>query len=369
MKLGIYTMAFAFSLLALLLFAASCKQPQTPTTTHVKPLPKGRKVTVSPEKPELLRSEKVGDDTRYVVSYEGQEFHIVAGEKGIFGIKIPAPADTKLWSSLWLDFYPVSPRQRIHKPEELSTQAISYDYVPEEYRSLVQKANNLAGILTEQRPQVGDSAKSPRGARLKLKGLDLQPVAANELSIFRHTNNLLVIVNEPFPMKTLSGEFNETGEMRFREGLSELGYTPDASWARMKMGIRLFDVGLMAIKKSDGGIDCYLEFRKLNDDHHDLVALIKDEGGLLNITRFDPVAPGKEKSIDNEYRMVAGMLLTVLDNQLFDPPAEFKTELTAALMMINQKDAANTFALKKERSGGIEDILYMLGKPQEAAAK
>ncbi len=130
MKLGIYTLALAASLLAQLLCAASCKQQQPSSTTHVKPLPKGGQVSVVSEKPELLRSEKVGDDNRYVVAFEGQEFHIVAGEKGIFGIKIPAPAEAQRWTSLWLDFYPVYPRQRNHQVDELSAQTTSFDYVP-----------------------------------------------------------------------------------------------------------------------------------------------------------------------------------------------------------------------------------------------
>lgn len=367
MKLGIYMAALAALCLTLLLFAISCKQQQTSSSTIGKPLPKGGRVAVSPEKPELLRSEKVGDDTRYVVAFEGQEFHIVAGEKGIFGIKIPAPANTPRWTSLWLDFYPVYPRQREHKIADLSAKAVSFDYVSGDFRGFVQQASKLAGLIAPQKPQVDSAAISPRAARLKLKGLDLSPIAANELAILGHTGDILVVVNETFPMRPLPGKVKEVGDMRFSGGMSEMGFSPNASWSRLKMGIKLYDVGLLAIKQQNGGITCYLEFLKVRENYRDLVALIKYEGGLINITRFDPVTPGKEKLIEDEYRTIAGMLLTVLDNQLFDPPQEFKTDLVAALTAINQKGTAQTFALKTKRSGGIEDILYMLGKPQEEA--
>lgn len=369
MKLGIFMAALAALCLTLLLCASSCKQQQIPSTTRVKPLPKGGQASITSEKPELINSEKAGDDTRYKVSYEGQEFHIIAGEKGIFGVKIPAPANTQRWTSLWLDFYPVYPRQRSHQVEELTAQTATFDYVAADYRTYVQKASKLARIVAPQSPRVGNAAKAPRSAKLKLKGLDLPPIAANELAILGHTAEIVVVVNEEFPMRPLPGKIKDIGEMRFGGGLSEIGFCPDASWVRMKMGIKLYDVSLLAIKQLDGSIVCYLEFLKLRDNYKDLVALIKYEGGLINITRFDPVAPGKEKQLDEEYRMMSGMLLTVLDNQLFDPPQEYRKELIAALTAFNQKDTAHTFALKKEREGGIEDILYMLGKPQEAQAE
>lgn len=369
MRYGVFMAALAASCLTLLLCAASCKQQPPSSTTIVKPLPKGGQVTVTPGKPALLSSEKAGDDQRYVISYEDQEFHLIAGEKGIFGIKILAPPGTQQWSSLWLEFFPAYPRQRSHEIGDLSAQAATFDYVPESYRSRVVKARELANHVAPQRPQVGKAANSPRAANLKLKGLDLPPIAANELAIFGHTANLSVIVKQPLPARPLPANIKDIGELRFTGGVSEEGYTPEASWTRMKMSIKYYDVGLMAIKQRSGAIDCYLEFYKPRDNYKDLTVLLKFGGGMINITRFDPVAPGKEKEIDEDYRMIAGMLLTILDNQLFDPPAEFKTNLTTALLSISQKGVANTFSLKKERSGGIEDILNMLGKPQEEAAE
>ncbi len=118
----------------------------------------------------------------------------------------------------------------------------------------MQKASKLAGVVAPQSPQVGNAAKAPRAAKLKLKGLDLPPIAANELAILGHTGDILVVVNETFPMRPLPGKVKDVGDMRFGGGFSEMGFSPDASWVRMKMGIKLFDVSLLAIEKRDGGI-------------------------------------------------------------------------------------------------------------------
>ncbi len=356
--------ALVAALLALLLVAlASCKQQQPSSSGRVKPLPKVSEAVGSSVSPELLRAEKVGDDTRYVISYNGTEFCIVAGEKGIFGIKVVAPADAQRWTSLWLDFYPGIPRPRPHTIGEISTRNASLDYIAEDYRSYVFKAKELAAKLAPQDPQVGEAAKSPRAARLKLKGLDLPPVAANELAIFARTNNFMVRVNEIFPARSLPGKVEtlDGGEIRLSQGSSALGFSPNASWAHMKLGIKLYETNLLIIKR-DSGFECYLDFSKYRGSYVDLEAIIKFDSGLVGITRFDPVKPGDEKLIGDEYRRMSGMMLALLDSQLFEPPQELKRELLTALTAINQKDTAHSYAHMKERKGGVEDILLSLGR-------
>jgi hypothetical protein len=352
--------------IALAAFAlTSCNQDKAPTssTPHVLPLSKLHKAP-PPTKPTITKTEFVGeDDTRYFVNYQNTEFQIVGGEKGLFGIKVIAPDKSMPWESIWLDFLPQRPRPRAHTVEELSSGDPRLEYVPEEMRRFVVMARELALKAAPQEPQVGDAAANPRRYRMKISGLELPSKAANELAVMSRSDKPLVLANMKFPVRPLPGKVQDGGFLRFGNAISQLGFTPDASWARLRMGVRTYEMGILMLKRG-GRVTCYVDFYKLRDSFRDLEAVMSVDNGRISLQRYGVVKPGEEKIIPLEYRQDAGMVQVILDNQLYTPPTEFKDALLTALTLINTKETADTFAQMTERKGGIEDILANLGTSQ-----
>jgi hypothetical protein len=352
--------------IALAAFALnSCNQDKAPTssTPRVLPFSKLHKAP-PPTKPTITKTEFAGeDDTRYFVNYQNTEFQIVGGEKGLFGMKVIAPDKSMPWDSIWLDFFPQRSRPRTHTVDELSGGDPSQNYVSEDIRKYVLLARDLALKAAPQEPQVGDAAVNPRGSRLKISGLDLPAKAANELAIMARSDRSFVVVNMKFPVKPLSSKRQNPGFLQLDGALSQLGYTPDASWARLHASVKLYEMGVLMLKRG-GRITCYLDFYKRRDKYEDLEAVISVANGRINLQRYGLVKPGEEKTIPLEFRQDAGMVQAIIDNQFYDPPKEFKDALVTALLLINAREKADTFAQLAEPKGGIEDILSNLGTSQ-----
>ncbi len=365
-RLNLFICAIIPLALALAAFAfTSCNQDkaQTSNTPRVLPLSKLQKAP-PPGKPTITKTEKVGeDDTRYVVSYQNAEFQVVGGETGLFGIKVVTPDKNLPWDSIWLDFFPQRPRPRAHTIEELSGGDPRMEYVPEELRKYVLLARDLTSKAAPQEPQVGDAAANPRSYKMKIAGMKFPPKAANELAIMSRTDKTLVIANLKFPAKPLPGKVQEAGFLRFGDSLSQLGFSSDATWARLRMGVRAYDLGILMLKRG-GRVTCYLDFFKNRDAFKDLEAVISVDNGKINLQRYGQVKTGEEKIIPMEYREDAGFMLVLLDNQIYAPPTELKDALVTALTLINTKESADTFARLTVRAGGIEDILSNLGTSQ-----
>jgi hypothetical protein len=368
MKIGVFHVNRIAGWLAAAAFMAiclSCVQNDKPSSSvpHTKPFSKMQKAP-PPEKPTVMKTEPAGEDMRYVIRYQNTEFQIVAGEKGIFAFKVMPPDENAAWSDIWLDFYPQRTRPRTHEASEILGGDPRLEYVPEDIRKYALFARELALKAAPQEPQVGEDSLKPRGYKMKIAGLRLSPAAANEMSIFGRLDRMHIVQDTKLPARPLPEKVTELGFIRFGDGVSQLGYTPEATWARLRMAIRTFETGLLAIKRG-GRIVCVIDFSKIDAASKNLEAVFTVDNGRLNYMRFGQTKAGEEKVIPQEFREDAGLLLAVLDNQLYNPPEEFRKELTTALLLLNTKKSADTFGLLAERKGGIEDILAGIGVSQK----
>ncbi len=348
------------SALAWLALFAGCTYEADKTSATTSP------TAIAPEQtapedgklPRLVEKVKAGADTRYVLDYQGLKYHIIGGDLGLFAVKLLAPQDDLAWDSLWMAFNPRRTRPRTHTAEELvAGDEKNLDYVPEELRDYVVKAQELALYLTPRKPATGNETSSLPKQPTVITGVNLSPVAANELAIFARTDCLYIAQNLRFPAKGIPAELSHGGLIKYNESLATGAYTPKGEWFRLRLISRGNSNGFLVLQEASGDIVSYAQtpLRGLGQ----IEETISNRGGFLTTTFYTEQAAEKGLTIPASLREAGGILLALLDADVLQPPADLRAEAVAFAMALRDRERVNDFVLEPSDERGIDHVLKL----------
>ena len=309
--------------------------------------------------PKFVSKSDAGEDTRYVLSYRGRVIHIIAGESGLFGIKVMADEGEISWDNLWLTFSPRRVRPREHTEDELAPEGeVNLDFVAEEIRGYVQDARQLALHLAPQTPQTGEKAASPPRARSVIREINLPPVAANELAIFARTENLTVTQNLKVPTQEIPGD-PSNWHIQFKEFAASTTYVPAGAWCLFKVVVRHARTTFFVLRDAEGSSTGYVEFYARSSKGQSPTILDQfatSKGGIISVTYYEPVE-GDPLIIEEEVRTAGGIAQSIIDGDLLIPPETFRQQLLVLVTLIKEREKASSYKIQREGLRGIDPIL------------
>lgn len=309
--------------------------------------------------PKFVSKTESGVDTRFVLSYHGREIHILAGESGLFGMKVMADESETSWENLWLTFSPRRVRPREHGEDELALESeLSLDFVPEELRGYVQDAQQLALHLAPQTPRTGEEAASPPRARNVIRDIKLPPVAANELAIFARTDKLAVTQNLKVHTPDMPGEPGKS-HIQFEEFASSITHIPAGLWLSFKVVVRRRSTTFFVLRDVEGNYTRYVEsYASVSNARFPnvLQQLVTYKSGIFSATYYEPVS-GDPLILSKDLRTVAGITRSMLDENLLQPPEALRHELYVLTTLLAEREKVNDYKIQREGPRGVEPLL------------
>ncbi len=306
--------------------------------------------------PRLVAKVAAGEDMRYVLDYQGLKFHIVSGDSGILGIKYLVLQEDVVWDNLWITFSPRRERPRAHSAEELvpATEK-NLDYIPEGLREYVRKAQEMALYLAPDEPVVGSEAAFPAERPPVIVGVNLSPIAVNEMAIFARTDRLCVVQNYRFHVDELPEELWQHSWLKLNETLALVAYTPGSSWFRAKLITHGFNSSFLVLQKSPEDIVGYAQTRRRGMT--EVEECISSREGFLTKTCYTDEAALMELAIPKGLPEPAGNLLILLDAGLIDLPEGLQTETVALATALRDREQVDDYMMQREGRRGIDSIL------------
>jgi len=325
-------------------------------TEPAAPAPADTRAASTEGAPRLLETVAAGEDLRYVLEYRGVKFQVIAGESGLFGIKVLAPNGDLPWYNLYLSFSPRKPRPRLHSPDEIvPPEQHHLDYIPEGLRDYVLKAQELALFLAPGRPVTGEaSAQLPR-ARTVLKGVELSPRAANELALFARTDRIHVGENLRLPMEGVPEEVVKQGFFKLKDSVATAVYLPQGSYLILKLPTTGYNSSFALLYARDEPLVGFAQTYRRGLGK--VEQMLTYSGGSLASTYYTEEAAASGLAIPQALRTAAGGLLALLDSGQVVPPSEMRNDLVILATIVRSREEATSFEVQVSERRGIDYVL------------
>jgi len=346
------------AILALVLLLASCSQPPEPGRKAENAVPSpatGESAPAGDSKPVLLETAAFGPDTRYVIAYQGNEFHVISGDEGLLAVKVPAPEETTAWESLWITFSPPQERPRKHEPQSLTEPGVPLPFVPDSIAPIVASARRMASLVAPGKPVLGDEplSKGPRGA---LKGLKLSRASANELSLLARSAKLSVMQYLPVNIENIPEDIKEARSIRLDRLSQKVGYTPAGSWYAFDLYIRGENAFYLVLVPAQGRPLVLSQFLTRGVDERESLYRFRD--GKLSATYFSERTSVRGDFITDTQRRDYATTLRFLDEGVISPPEPMAEALKVFLLYVQDKEKLDSFSSDlSPKYRTLEDVL------------